>query len=71
MNARKNRQKGDPKAMTNLQRQLALKKRRNDAGFICRAEWVHLDDLEALKLYAKSLRKKRFELLGPATENND
>lgn len=50
--------------MTNLQRQLALKKRRNDAGFICRAEWVHLDDLEALKQYAKSLRQKRFELLG-------
>lgn len=49
--------------MTNLQRQLALKKRRNDAGFVCRAEWVHLDDLDALKLYAKALRKKRFELL--------
>lgn len=53
---------------SNLQRQLALKKRRNDAGFVCRSEWVHLDDLEALKKYAKSLRKKRFDLLGAATE---
>lgn len=65
-----NRPKAEPQPMTNLQRQLSLKKRRNDAGFVCRAEWVHRDDLEALKVYAKFLRKKRFELLATAAENN-
>lgn len=64
MNARKKRRKDDPQPMTNLQRQLALKQRRKDAGFVCRSEWVHADDLEALKQYAKCLRQKRFELLG-------
>lgn len=55
------RRSDDPKPKTNLQRQLELKQRRHEAGFHTLHEWVHDDDREALKLYAKRLRKIRFE----------
>lgn len=52
------------KPKTNLQRQHDLKKRRHDAGFRVLSEWVHDEDRETLKVYAKGLRAKRFELMG-------
>lgn len=47
----------------NVERQGALKLRRNAAGFRQLQEWVHDEDREALKNYARCLRARRFEIL--------
>lgn len=57
----KRRRKDDPKPLTVAERQRSLVERRNAAGFVRHAEWVHREDLEALKLYARCLRARRFE----------
>lgn len=48
---------------TNAERQQSLKTRRHKAGFRQLQEWVHDDDREALKNYARCLRARRFEIL--------
>jgi len=47
--------------LTGQQRQAALKKRRTEAGFRQLGEWVHEDDRETLKQFAKCLRVERFK----------
>lgn len=44
----------------NRERQRQLKARRTAAGFHQLTEWVHNDDRQALKEFARSLRAKRF-----------
>ncbi|MEO5355258.1 MAG: hypothetical protein H7835_18885 [Magnetococcus sp. XQGC-1] len=45
----------------NRERQRQLKARRTAAGFHQLTEWVHDDDRQALKEFARCLRSKRFE----------
>jgi len=49
---------------TNKSRQAALKARRYAAGFRAINEWVHDDDRQSLKDFAKCLRATRFEKMG-------
>lgn len=45
----------------NRERQRQLKSRRTAAGFHQLTEWVHNDDRQVLKEFARCLRVKRFE----------
>lgn len=45
----------------NRERQRQLKARRNAAGFHQVTEWVHDDDRQAFKEFARCLRSKRFQ----------